>query len=79
MGISCNRLHLKPGKRNATDVMCKGHLAEGNLVIPLLNTFLLLLFLQEWETKAGEAKRQYDKAKKEYAESGGGSTSTSKK
>ncbi|KAM7000284.1 FACT complex subunit SSRP1a [Tautogolabrus adspersus] len=36
---------------------------------------------EEWEGKAGEAKRQYDKAKKEYAESGGGggSTSTSKK
>uniref|UniRef100_A0A8C6NKG7 FACT complex subunit SSRP1 n=1 Tax=Nothobranchius furzeri TaxID=105023 RepID=A0A8C6NKG7_NOTFU len=35
--------------------------------------------LQEWETKAGEAKKQYDKAKKEFKESGGGSTSTSKK
>uniref|UniRef100_A0A3P8SVW9 FACT complex subunit SSRP1 n=1 Tax=Amphiprion percula TaxID=161767 RepID=A0A3P8SVW9_AMPPE len=34
---------------------------------------------EEWETKAGEAKRQYDKAKKEYKESGGGSTSSSKK
>nr|XP_033489444.1 FACT complex subunit SSRP1a isoform X1 [Epinephelus lanceolatus] len=34
---------------------------------------------EEWETKAGEAKRQYDKAKKEYKESGGGATSTSKK
>ncbi|XP_058505810.1 FACT complex subunit SSRP1a [Solea solea] len=40
---------------------------------------------EEWETKAGEAKRQYEKAKKEYKESGGGggggasSTSTSKK
>ncbi|XP_041653964.1 FACT complex subunit SSRP1a isoform X1 [Cheilinus undulatus] len=33
---------------------------------------------EEWETKAGEAKRQYDKLKKEYAESGGGG-STSKK
>uniref|UniRef100_A0A665T3D1 FACT complex subunit SSRP1 n=1 Tax=Echeneis naucrates TaxID=173247 RepID=A0A665T3D1_ECHNA len=30
---------------------------------------------EEWETKAGEAKRQYDKAKKEYTESGGGSSS----
>ncbi|CAK6972736.1 FACT complex subunit SSRP1a isoform X1 [Scomber scombrus] len=30
---------------------------------------------EEWETKAGEAKRQYDKAKKEYNESGGGSSS----
>lgn len=49
--------------------------------ILLLYTFLLLCFLQEWETKAGEAKRQYDKAKKEYKESGGGggSTSSSKK
>ncbi len=37
------------------------------------------LFFQEWETKAGEAKRQYDKAKKEYKESGGGSASVSKK
>ncbi|XP_023814875.1 FACT complex subunit SSRP1 isoform X2 [Oryzias latipes] len=34
---------------------------------------------EEWDTKAGEAKRQYDKAKKEYKESGGGSTSSSKK
>uniref|UniRef100_A0A4W6DFK9 FACT complex subunit SSRP1 n=1 Tax=Lates calcarifer TaxID=8187 RepID=A0A4W6DFK9_LATCA len=34
---------------------------------------------EEWETKAGEAKRQYDKAKKEYKESGGGSASSSKK
>ncbi|KAM7417611.1 hypothetical protein PAMA_017308 [Pampus argenteus] len=34
---------------------------------------------EEWETKAGEAKRQYDKAKKEYKESGGGSSSVSKK
>uniref|UniRef100_A0A8C7YI04 FACT complex subunit SSRP1 n=1 Tax=Oryzias sinensis TaxID=183150 RepID=A0A8C7YI04_9TELE len=34
---------------------------------------------EEWETKAGEAKRQYDKAKKEYKESGGGATSSSKK
>uniref|UniRef100_A0A8C6KNE3 FACT complex subunit SSRP1 n=1 Tax=Nothobranchius furzeri TaxID=105023 RepID=A0A8C6KNE3_NOTFU len=34
---------------------------------------------EEWETKAGEAKKQYDKAKKEFKESGGGSTSTSKK
>ncbi|TMS17353.1 FACT complex subunit SSRP1 [Larimichthys crocea] len=33
----------------------------------------------EWDTKAGEAKRQYDKAKKEYKESGGGSASSSKK
>uniref|UniRef100_A0A672IT71 FACT complex subunit SSRP1 n=1 Tax=Salarias fasciatus TaxID=181472 RepID=A0A672IT71_SALFA len=34
---------------------------------------------EEWEGKAGEAKKQYDKLKKEYKESGGGSTSTSKK
>uniref|UniRef100_A0A8C4GXR1 FACT complex subunit SSRP1 n=1 Tax=Dicentrarchus labrax TaxID=13489 RepID=A0A8C4GXR1_DICLA len=34
---------------------------------------------EEWEIKAGEARRQYDKAKKEYAESGGGSASSSKK
>ncbi|XP_019129967.1 FACT complex subunit SSRP1a isoform X2 [Larimichthys crocea] len=34
---------------------------------------------EEWDTKAGEAKRQYDKAKKEYKESGGGSASSSKK
>ncbi|XP_061581477.1 FACT complex subunit SSRP1a isoform X2 [Cololabis saira] len=34
---------------------------------------------EEWETKAGEAKRQYEKAKKEYKESGGGSTSTPSK
>ncbi|XP_042275481.1 FACT complex subunit SSRP1a isoform X3 [Thunnus albacares] len=34
---------------------------------------------EEWEGKAGEAKRQYDKAKKEYNESGGGSSSVSKK
>uniref|UniRef100_A0A8D3BNW3 FACT complex subunit SSRP1 n=1 Tax=Scophthalmus maximus TaxID=52904 RepID=A0A8D3BNW3_SCOMX len=34
---------------------------------------------EEWDTKAGEAKRQYDIAKKEYKESGGGSTSSSKK
>ncbi|XP_072293883.1 FACT complex subunit SSRP1a [Eucyclogobius newberryi] len=27
---------------------------------------------EEWDTKAGEAKRQYDKAKQEYKESGGG-------
>ncbi|KAG7230365.1 hypothetical protein INR49_024470 [Caranx melampygus] len=30
---------------------------------------------EEWEAKAGEAKRQYDKLKKEYTESGGGSSS----
>ncbi|XP_073343288.1 FACT complex subunit SSRP1a isoform X2 [Pagrus major] len=34
---------------------------------------------EEWDTKAAEAKRDYDKAKKEYKESGGGSTSVSKK
>uniref|UniRef100_A0A671V6Z8 FACT complex subunit SSRP1 n=1 Tax=Sparus aurata TaxID=8175 RepID=A0A671V6Z8_SPAAU len=34
---------------------------------------------EEWDTKAGEAKRDYDKAKKEYKESGGGSASVSKK
>ncbi|XP_034545974.1 FACT complex subunit SSRP1a isoform X1 [Notolabrus celidotus] len=34
---------------------------------------------EEWDTKAAEAKRQYDKAKKEYAESGGGATSSPKK
>ncbi|KAM4732715.1 FACT complex subunit SSRP1a isoform 1-T1 [Anableps anableps] len=35
---------------------------------------------EEWETKAGEAKRQYDKLKKEYKESGGGvSTSSPRK
>ncbi|XP_024918682.1 FACT complex subunit SSRP1a isoform X1 [Cynoglossus semilaevis] len=32
-----------------------------------------------WEAKAGEAKKQYDLAKKEYKESGGGATSSSKK
>uniref|UniRef100_A0AAV2MJN5 FACT complex subunit SSRP1 n=1 Tax=Knipowitschia caucasica TaxID=637954 RepID=A0AAV2MJN5_KNICA len=32
---------------------------------------------EEWETKAGEAKRQYDKAKKEYKESGGGAAASS--
>lgn len=34
---------------------------------------------EEWETKAGEAKRQYDKAKKEYKESGGGASASPKK
>ncbi|XP_061691307.1 FACT complex subunit SSRP1a isoform X2 [Syngnathoides biaculeatus] len=34
---------------------------------------------EEWERKAGEAKRQYDIAKKEYKESGGGESSISKK
>uniref|UniRef100_A0A3Q3FT96 FACT complex subunit SSRP1 n=1 Tax=Kryptolebias marmoratus TaxID=37003 RepID=A0A3Q3FT96_KRYMA len=34
---------------------------------------------EEWETKAGEAKRQYDKLKKEYKESGGGASSTPRK
>ncbi|XP_029918186.1 FACT complex subunit SSRP1a isoform X2 [Myripristis murdjan] len=34
---------------------------------------------EEWESKAGEAKKQYDKAKKEYNESGGGSSAASKK
>ncbi|XP_047210521.1 FACT complex subunit SSRP1a isoform X2 [Girardinichthys multiradiatus] len=34
---------------------------------------------EEWETKAGEAKKQYDKLKKEYKESGGGSASSPKK
>lgn len=34
---------------------------------------------EEWEAKAGEAKRQYDKAKKEYKESGGGASSSPKK
>ncbi|XP_031718731.1 FACT complex subunit SSRP1a isoform X1 [Anarrhichthys ocellatus] len=37
---------------------------------------------QEWDIKAGEAKKQYDKAKKEYKESGGATaaaTSSSKK
>uniref|UniRef100_A0A667YAI5 FACT complex subunit SSRP1 n=1 Tax=Myripristis murdjan TaxID=586833 RepID=A0A667YAI5_9TELE len=33
---------------------------------------------EEWESKAGEAKKQYDKAKKEYNESGGGSSAASK-
>lgn len=40
---------------------------------------LLPLLLQEWETKAGEAKEEYEKAKKEYKESGRMPTSTSKK
>lgn len=40
---------------------------------------LLLFLLQEWETKAGEAKEEYEKAKKEYKESGRMPTSTSKK
>lgn len=40
---------------------------------------LLLLLLQEWEAKAGEAKEEYEKAKKEYKESGRMPTSTSKK
>nr|XP_046262525.1 FACT complex subunit SSRP1a isoform X1 [Scatophagus argus]XP_046262526.1 FACT complex subunit SSRP1a isoform X1 [Scatophagus argus] len=34
---------------------------------------------EEWEAKAGEARREYDRAKKEYKESGGGSASVSKK
>lgn len=34
---------------------------------------------KEWEKKAEEAKRQYDKAMKEYKESGGGAASSSKK
>lgn len=34
---------------------------------------------EEWEAKAGEAKRQYDKAKKEYKESGGGASASPKK
>ncbi|XP_019739925.1 FACT complex subunit SSRP1a isoform X2 [Hippocampus comes] len=34
---------------------------------------------EEWDTKAGEAKRQYDIAKKEYRESGGGDSSISKR
>lgn len=45
----------------------------------IINTCLLLLSFQEWETKAGEAKMEYDKAKKEYKESGGMSSSASKK
>lgn len=49
-----------------------------DVLIHLLYSVLLLL-LQEWETKAGEARREYDKAKKEYKESGGVSTSVSKK
>lgn len=46
---------------------------------------LLFPVLQEWDIKAAEAKRQYDKAKQEYKESGGGeaaapaATSSSKK
>jgi len=46
-----------------------------------LFTFLFLYFLQEWDTKAGEAKRQYEKAKKEYKDSvasgGGGAAAPS--
>uniref|UniRef100_A0A8C9WUL7 FACT complex subunit SSRP1 n=1 Tax=Sander lucioperca TaxID=283035 RepID=A0A8C9WUL7_SANLU len=34
---------------------------------------------EEWDTKAGEAKRNYEKAKQEFKESGGGATSSSKK
>lgn len=34
---------------------------------------------EEWEAKAGEAKREYDIAKKEYKESGGGASSSPKK
>lgn len=34
---------------------------------------------EEWEGKAAEAKRQYDKAKKEYKESGGGASASPKK
>uniref|UniRef100_A0A8C6TIV0 FACT complex subunit SSRP1 n=1 Tax=Neogobius melanostomus TaxID=47308 RepID=A0A8C6TIV0_9GOBI len=34
---------------------------------------------REWDAKAGEAKRQYDKAKKEYKESGGGASLSPKK
>ncbi|XP_035983006.1 FACT complex subunit SSRP1 isoform X2 [Fundulus heteroclitus] len=34
---------------------------------------------EEWEIKAGEAKRQYDKLKKEYNESGGGAASSPRK
>lgn len=46
-------------------------------IIPFI--VLLPLLLQEWETKAGEAKEEYEKAKKEYKESGMMPTSTSKK
>ncbi|MBN3311766.1 SSRP1 protein, partial [Atractosteus spatula] len=34
---------------------------------------------EEWEQKAGEAKRNYEKALKEYKESGGGAPASSKK
>ncbi|XP_077388832.1 FACT complex subunit SSRP1a [Festucalex cinctus] len=34
---------------------------------------------EEWESKAGEAKREYDIAKKEYKERGGGDSSISKR
>ncbi|MEQ2296387.1 FACT complex subunit ssrp1, partial [Ameca splendens] len=34
---------------------------------------------EEWEIKAGDAKKQYDKLKKEYKESGGGSASSPRK
>lgn len=47
--------------------------------IPLPHALIPLSFLQEWETKAGEAKREYDKLKREYKESGGGSSSAPKK
>ncbi|XP_068596447.1 LOW QUALITY PROTEIN: FACT complex subunit SSRP1a [Brachionichthys hirsutus] len=33
---------------------------------------------EEWDIKAGEAKREYDKAKREYKESGGGASSAPK-
>lgn len=41
--------------------------------------FFCCLLPQEWEMKAGEAKEEYEKAKKEYKESGRMPTSTSKK
>lgn len=41
--------------------------------------FFIPLLFQEWEMKAGEAKEEYERAKKEYKESGKMPTSTSKK
>jgi len=36
-------------------------------------------FQQEWEGKAEEAKKDYERAMREYKKSGGGSSSSSKK
>ncbi len=38
----------------------------------------VLCVLQEWDRKAEEAKKQYEKAMKEYRESGGGAAPVTK-